>query len=163
MKQFIDNDIDCLPSDLCPLTTTNPSIQFQITSEIENISLASLCTRAVSSYWTDNPETLMACELVVSEAVTNCIEHAYANQPGQPVSLTLSKIDGKIEIVIRDQGQPVPDSLIESAATSFDDPDDDPMLIAESGRGLMLIKTLMQQVSFKREDNWNVLTVVREL
>lgn len=145
------------------MTTTNPSIRFQITSELENISLASLCTRAVSGYWTDNPETLMACELAVSEAVTNCIEHAYGNQPGLPIELTLSKINDRISIVVRDQGPPVPDSLVESAASAFDEPADDPLLIAEGGRGLMLIKTLMETVSLERDGDWNALTLIRAL
>src|SRR5215216_4772551 len=42
--------------------------------------------------------------LVVSEACTNVIKHAYANQAGCPIELHLAIDDAKLELSIRDIG-----------------------------------------------------------
>ena len=77
----------------------------------------------------------------VSEAVTNCIVHAYNSQEGKYIDLSVRLEDGKVEIIIEDEGCGIED--VEKAVQPFftTKPDQE-----RSGMGFTLIKTFMDKV-----------------
>ncbi len=131
------------------------SIELQITSELENISLVSLCARTLCSYWSADAQTASAIELAVSEAVTNCIKHAYKGQPGKPVTVNLSLTDAAIIIDITDSGIAPPAGLFEHAGREFTEPSIE--LLTDHGRGLNLILSLMDDISLHSSNGSNRL------
>ncbi|WP_197508437.1 ATP-binding protein, partial [Mycobacterium sp. E735] len=73
------------------------------------------------------PEELAAdIVLVVNEACTNCVEHAYSEQPSGAMSLDVGLADGEIRARITDRG-------------SWKTPAADP---GNGGRGLLLMRAL---------------------
>jgi len=83
----------------------------------------------------------------VVEAVNNCIQHAYGFRRDQIIVLScnLDKAD-EITVTIKDQGKAFKAELTR--------PDND--LMAESGRGINIISSWTNKVSYARNGSWNI-------
>ncbi len=77
----------------------------------------------------------------VTEVVNNAIIHGNRSDPGKYVSLSCSCSDEKIDFYVRDQGGGF-------APDQVPDPLSDQNLMKEGGRGLLIIKSMMDDVSF---------------
>lgn len=93
--------------------------------------------------------------LVLTEATANAIRHATTdNDPKDSVRITIYITENELNIKVYDHGQgfdletvPIPD---------FDHP-------KEGGMGLFLIRTLMDSVRYTREENCNILEIIKYL
>lgn len=80
----------------------------EMNMQVKSITInEGLVRRAVGDFvnmYTNNPETLSDLKVAVNEAVTNCIIHAYPEEPG--IIYVSAKIfkDGKVQIKIKDKG-----------------------------------------------------------
>lgn len=84
----------------------------------------------------------------VGEAVSNVMRHAYGGDPTRPVRLVCRRAAGALEVEVCDHGigfdpfaQPVP-------------PPDE---LRSGGRGLFLIRELVDACEYERVDGWNCL------
>lgn len=95
--------------------------------------------------------------LALEEAVVNVISYAYPGEDGQTLSLSVTSLDGNGNIVfqLKDQGLPFDPTKAEAP---------DLTLSAEEreigGLGIFLVKNIMKHVSYQREGDSNVLTMV---
>jgi serine/threonine-protein kinase RsbW len=92
--------------------------------------------------------------LVLTEATTNAIKHAAQTPPEDTVRVTIQTQDDALIIKVYDHGQgfdletvPLPD---------FDQP-------KENGMGLYFIRTLMDSVTYTKQDDCNVLEIRKYL
>lgn len=92
--------------------------------------------------------------LVLTEATANAIKHANYNDPKDSVRVTIYITEHELNIKVYDRGQgfdletvPIPD---------FDHP-------KEGGMGIFLIRTLMDSVKYTRENDYNVLEIIKYL
>ena len=92
--------------------------------------------------------------LVLTEATTNAIKHATLMTPKDTVRITIQIKDNELNIKVYDHGQgfdlenvPLPD---------FDQP-------KESGMGLFFIRTLMDSVTYTKQNDCNVLEIIKYL
>ncbi len=88
------------------------AVRLIIDSRLESVAAVGLCVRALAS--TVLPAARAAeAELCVVEAVNNAIEHAYANQPGHQVGITLlaSPTEG-LAVTVCHSGPPPPTALL---------------------------------------------------
>ena len=90
-------------------------------------------------------------ELCVTEALANALKHGQPPSGPQPVWVTFTRIDGGVEVEIRDHGLEI--QGFEERLRTLPDP------LAESGRGLPLMGALMDRVTYKRTENENRLTL----
>jgi anti-sigma regulatory factor (Ser/Thr protein kinase) len=81
----------------------------------------------------------------VTEVVNNCIRHAYKDEPGQPINITIQLQADRLTLVVRDRG-PVFTGPVET-------PQSDPF--AESGRGFEIINAGVSKANFSHQDGWN--------
>jgi anti-anti-sigma factor len=96
-------------------------------------------------------------QLAVDEAVTNVIQHSYAQSSGS-ITLTTKHSGDTFEVAIRDRGRPF-------------NPDDvpEPDLISPleqrrtGGLGLYLMRKLMDHVEFHFENGENILTMIKRI
>ncbi len=89
-----------------------------------------------------------AITLAVDEAVGNVIKHAYHGRTDARVTLTLAAApDGGVEIRVRDAGEPFNPLTRVSPA-----PDE----LRAGGRGLYLIREIMDEIDYGRENGANV-------
>jgi serine/threonine-protein kinase RsbW len=81
--------------------------------------------------------------VALTEAVNNAIVHGNRSRPEKRVFVTCSVLDGVIDILVRDEGRGFRPETVES-------PLKEENLLRESGRGIFLMRTLMDKVEFVR-------------
>ena len=81
----------------------------------------------------------------VIEVINNCIRHAYRDEPGHPINITIRLQANRLTLVVRDRG-PV---FTGPVGTPQSDP------FAESGRGFEIINAGVSKVNFSHQDGWN--------
>ena len=99
--------------------------------------------------------------LSVDEAVTNVVDYAFASPPADGVNpairLSYRRIGKRIEVELRDNGQPHDPTRNQPPAlvTNLDD--------AEiGGHGIRLMRHYLHDLAYKREDGWNRLTLTMD-
>ena len=95
--------------------------------------------------------------VVLTEAMVNAIKHANADDPDKQVSIRISMSDNDLLIKVFDQGQgfdlnSVPDPV-------FDDYEQ----LEGSGRGIYIMRTLMDSVVYHKTADGNVLEMRKHL
>lgn len=90
----------------------------------------------------------MSCTLALVEAVNNAIFHAHKKDPEKWIDLSLDFSEAKIEMAVHDSGR----GFILNGR-------DVPALEKSHGRGLFLIRSLMNEVTYERNKS-NVLKMV---
>jgi serine/threonine-protein kinase RsbW len=102
-----------------------------------------------------SPETLgQQLNLVVTEAATNSHQHANLNRSDASIHVSLSYSNQELRIKVFDQGPGFDLNLV-------DEPDPDSL--EEHGRGIFLIKSLMDSVAYNRGESGNVLEMIKNL
>jgi len=99
-------------------------------------------------------EVLSRLEVCANEAVTNIIRYAYDDSKGRSITLELDKTATGARLVIRDDGKPF--NVLESP------PHRQPASLADArvgGLGIPLIRRLMSECVYRRENGINVLSL----
>lgn len=129
-------------------------------SRLENVALASSALRAVAGEVGFAREECERLELCVVEALTNVIQHAYQGEAGHPVTLHVVITGEELEMRVHDEGRPMPDGLLErpepDEATEVDQ-------LAESGRGVFLIRRIADRLDYRQGPEGNTLVLTRRL
>ncbi|MFF9490348.1 ATP-binding protein [Streptomyces sp. NPDC014676] len=93
----------------------------------------------IFSGWMLGPQETQAAELVISELLTNAVEHGHGE-----MTLAVARTGSALEITVADHGPA-------ARSTSFSDPD-------EHGRGLAIVAALAQDLSIdKTAGGWRAL------
>ncbi|MFH1778970.1 MAG: ATP-binding protein [Candidatus Omnitrophota bacterium] len=98
--------------------------------------------------------TLFDVRLSVEEAIINAIKYGNKFNKDLPVSIKYSLEGDKLEVTVRDRGKGF-------SHTSFPDPTSNNNILKQGGRGLFLIRTLMDEVKFS--DSGNEIKMVKFL
>lgn len=119
--------------------------------------LAEFCREACSDVF---PKTdIDIIELAIVEAANNIVEHAYNGKDENPIEIIITRHKNDIQIKIYDLG---------ASFDPFDIPEPDLETenldnISESGRGLFIIKSIMDEVSFGKESGLNVVSLKKNV
>ena len=141
---------------------TKPSIGLTIESRLENVLLIGAALRGLCRTALLSPEDCRAMELCVTEAVVNCIAHAYGHAPEHEVRVTVCDEDDRLTITVRDTGKPMPAGMLarkRAEAQKFE-----PANIAHipnSGRGLAIIQGFMDAVDYRVAEDGNHLMMIK--
>lgn len=105
-----------------------------------------------------DPVIVFNLNLAVEEAVSNVMMYAY-DAPGNTFTLSASCEDGMLTFVIIDSGKPFdPTTEIKEVDTTLS-LEERPI----GGLGMFLIKNIMDEVSYKRDGNHNILTLSKKI
>lgn len=113
--------------------------------------------RALFDALTTDPmpqETRDAAQIVLAEALNNIVEHAYAQMPGE-IEVTLAVTDCGIQCDIIDFGLPMPGAILPSGHLPAQGVLAD---LPEGGFGWYLIRTLSQDLQYRRDGGRNLLS-----
>ena len=127
-------------------------ISLTIVRNLENSRLVGLCAREIACR-TFNDEALAEIELATVEAVNNCIEHACAGSDKHQIIIEFLLSDDRLSIEMIDQGQAIEPEWLNHLNANFDDADLDNL--SEGGRGLKIVKSCMDEVSYQNRDERN--------
>lgn len=92
--------------------------------------------------------------LVLTEATVNVIKHGQCDDPKNCVRISIHIQENELTIKVYDQGQGF--NIDTVPLPNFDDPE-------ESGMGLFLIRSMMDSVTYTRQDDCNVLEITKHL
>lgn len=113
--------------------------QIVINSDIENIADTRHWAAQHAKDAGFDEDAVFAIELAVGEAVTNIIRHAYDNQPGHKIHLSLTIDDAKFSLRIVDFGRKFDPTS--QPPPNLDSP-------REGGYGIFLMKKVMDEVIY---------------
>jgi anti-sigma regulatory factor (Ser/Thr protein kinase) len=105
-----------------------------------------------------SPSALMHLKLAVEEAVVNVIQYAYPGETDKDIFIRLEHNEKTVEVVITDYG-------LAFNPAAMKDPDlalpleERPI----GGLGTYLVRKLMSEVSYRRTENQNILTLVKQI
>lgn len=136
-----------------------------IDSDLSQAHLAAESVRKIIDHLNFETADSNKIELAFIESVNNCIEHSYKNKPGNTIDIEYKLCENAFKLTVIDDGPESPiliERLNNSVTNSVSKPvnrelDIDSLPV--SGWGLMLIKTLCDDVSYLRNNNRNFLTL----
>lgn len=111
------------------------SSKFDYLDQIVDESEAFVATRI------EDPEFAYKIVLLVSEAVTNAIEHGNGYDESKKVLMDL-KIGDKVQITVEDEGEGFDPKSIQN-------PTDEANLLFDSGRGIFFIEEIADEVKYE--------------
>lgn len=113
----------------------------------ENIALT------LKHYGGDREKLAYELNLVLTEAMANAILHANDGDPEKEVHVEISIVEGRLKIRVYDHGQGFD-------IRQFAEPGHP---LAEHGRGIYLIHSIMDEVVYRPSDNGHVLEMSKRL
>ncbi len=127
------------------------NITLSIDSNLDNLCLMGGAIRGVCHYLPFNERATQNLELAVTEAVVNVVKHAYGSKKGNRVIVHVSYYADRITVEIIDAGSPMDPVLLHRPEGDMIDP------LKETGRGLFIIRSLMDEVSYESAGRMNKL------
>ena len=112
----------------------------------------------IEEEWTLPISLMMPLNLVLEEALTNVIFYAYEKESKNEIVIDFEKRENQLEIKITDNGKPFD-------PTQKDDPDIT-LSIDErpiGGLGILLIKKIMDKVTYQRKESFNILLMTKKI
>jgi len=110
--------------------------------------------RTLKRYRGDREELAYHINLVLTEAMANVILHANASDPEREVHISISIIEHDLVIRVYDEGCGFDVSTVPSPALKSLD---------EHGRGVYIIRSLMDRVTYRKHASGHVLEMIKTL
>lgn len=103
------------------------------------------------------PGMIYQVKLVLEELGVNIVKHGHDSDPDHEIEILLDSASDALTIELRDEGRafnPLTDSPEPDVDSGLDDR-------PVGGLGVYLVRTMMDELSYRREDNRNILTIVK--
>ncbi len=110
--------------------------------------------RTLDKYGGDREELAYHINLVLTESIANAMIHGNVENPDKEVHISIGIDHDCLRIRVRDHGQGFD-------INSLPPPDEN--ILDDHGRGIHIIRCLMDEVSYRRVDGGNVLEMVKDL
>lgn len=137
-------------------------VRFSIASSFENVAvLAEEVSNHCKNRSKANSDSIDTLRLCIAEALNNIVEHAYEGAEGKPIFADVRLKPDSYEVMLIDEGKPMPGGKLPSGTLDFDLEDLDEL--PEGGFGWMLIHTQMDAVEYERRDGCNVLRLEKSV
>jgi serine/threonine-protein kinase RsbW len=119
--------------------------ELTIPSRLEEMeAVHSVIQQAISEYRL-NDELAHWIELSISESMINAIQHGNKADPAKEATLKISSNGDSIEIIVEDQGRGF-------KLDNIADPTDTANLLKPSGRGILIIRSFMDEVDLSQRE-----------
>jgi serine/threonine-protein kinase RsbW len=103
-------------------------------------------------------------ELCVVEAETNSIKHAYRNESDRRVEVTFALYPDKLRLKVCDTGRPMDQKLFkEKTSSSLEIDPKERSRLPETGRGLAIIREIMDTVAYRTDKGRNTLVMTKKI
>ena len=139
-------------------------IKLIIESDLDDVPLVGIAVNRFCSYAAFSETDAFNIELCVIEAVTNSIKHAYGGKPGREVTITFILSEREAVFEICDRGKPMNPERLKNAKLTHSQTEKESIdAISESGRGLGIMKKIMDHVEYRSENDLNCLILTKRV
>ena len=119
------------------------SVRLEAPSRIEMVEAADLLVGQLAAAAGFEPDSAQDVQLAVHEAMINAIVHGNHRDEARRVSVVLSLLPTAVEIRVRDEGEGFDPARVPDPCAAEN-------VCRNSGRGLMLMRMLMDEVTVRR-------------
>ena len=134
----------------------NETKKLVLPSEPESLIEADAFTEQIMNAMDFSQDQRDDIAISVSEAVGNAIIHGNLNDPQKSVTLVLRRIRNGLKIVVSDEGNGFD-------ANNIPDPTKPENLLAEAGRGILIIHHLMDDVEIDTGKGGTTVSMIKYL
>ncbi len=138
---------------------TGTSIIFRVPARLPDVRLIGLSVHSLFADLGFNEIDAFQLELAITEAANNIIKHSYNFQEKATISLKFSTTPSKITCVFVDNGKF--ENFLKN--NGLDDIATDTKTLPPSSRGIFIICDVMDEVTYRRSGDKNILTLVKYL
>ncbi len=128
------------------MTQSVNKFNMRLSAVSENESFARSCVAAFCLPLNPTLDEINDIKTAVSEAVTNCIVHAYPGEKGRYIDMSVTVQDDKLTVEISDDGCGI-ENLEEAMEPFYTTKADD----ERSGMGFTIMRTFMDEMSVSSE------------
>lgn len=139
-----------------PIGPERHGLHLVITSDPLAVRAGLVRLMASPSLYNLNDAARGTAEIVLAEVLNNIVEHAYADMSGE-IHITLCTQADGVVVAIRDQGHPFPQETLPQGALPQTYASHD---LPEGGFGWFLIRSLVQNLTYRRDTTSNHLSFV---
>jgi serine/threonine-protein kinase RsbW len=129
-----------------------PTFSLTLPSELRMLSVARGFVEAVCQAYQLDRATTHALVIVTGEAVTNIVRHAHQNRRGAQMEMQLRIMSDAVEMTFQDEGDPFDLASV---------PELPPGELRIGGRGIYLMRTLMDELTSEPRQPGNRLRMVK--
>ena len=131
-------------------------LRYTIPSTFESVAdLAERIGASCLPWYGEDTDVGDMVRLCLAEALNNIVEHAYDGVPDRSIHAKIRLEPSRFQIVLIDEGKPMPGGMLPDGTSPFEDDTSDPL--PEGGFGWLLIRSQMDGVDYDRRDGKNVL------
>lgn len=134
------------------------SISIRIEADVREIERLNRLVRQFGELHDVPSRTLYAVNLALDELVTNVVLYGFSDPSGQQVLVKLVTAGSELVASVHDNGKPF--NPLDVKPPDLNAPLEDREL---GGLGVHLVRSLMDHVSYARENDQNVLTVRKKI
>ena len=131
---------------------TEKSQTFSFPSDVEYLEKIEKTSAKIASAAGFDESTVDDISIALTELVNNAIHHGNKNDANKTVTVSFEVDDKKISISISDQGKGF-------SPNSVSDPIHPDNLMADNGRGIYLVKALMDEVDYNISETGTKVTI----
>jgi serine/threonine-protein kinase RsbW len=132
------------------------AITLSIESEFRNVFLIGLAINKIACSIPLSQQAAFEMELAVVEAVNNAVEHAHRHRRDKRVTVQIKIEVDFIRLTVIDEGAPIQPETFISAEAGMENASE-----IERGRGLAIIRALMDEVRCERRGKANHITLTK--
>ncbi len=125
------------------MTFAENLIQLRIASQLEFIDLVTSLTDNLSALAGFDEDSVYSINMAVRESVANAVEHGNRYDPNKPVEITFMIGSANLSVSVRDHGEGFD-------PTSLPDPLDPSNLLNPAGRGILYMRSFMDNIEYER-------------
>jgi serine/threonine-protein kinase RsbW len=122
---------------------TEKTVELKLPSRIEAIGEAAEAATDAARRLGFAEDALFGIDLAVREAVTNAVLHGNRSDESKPVEIGVAGTDVGLVITVRDQGEGFDPGTVA-------DPTAEENILKASGRGILFMRTFMDEVTWER-------------
>ena len=138
---------------------TGTSVIFRVPARLADVRLIGLSVHSLFADLGFDEVEAFQLELAVTEAANNIVKHAYNFQENASINLKFSTTPSKVTCVFVDTGKF--ENFLKN--NGLDDIATDTKTLPPSSRGIFIICDVMDEVSYRRSGDKNILTLVKYL
>jgi anti-sigma regulatory factor (Ser/Thr protein kinase) len=132
--------------------------KLMITNRVEELNVLAAKIEELVEQWELPMSLTINLNLVLEEAVSNVIFYAYPTDEEHTITIAFSLADKELTVVIEDEGIPFDPTKLKKPDINLS-ADERPI----GGLGIFLISKIMDNVSYKRVEGKNSLTLKKKI